>query len=277
MTDSAPCSRAAARPRQRLLIAFALIAGALTAAGPAAAQTGLEIMRRQDELHRARDEETALLMTLYSKSGDRKERRIINYVLNGADGLSRTLLRFIAPRDVENTGLLTWERKDGNDDQWLYLPSLGKVKRIASGSKKNRFMGSDFAYEDLRPENLALHTYTVVASERLDGHDCWVIEAVAANDRQAADSGYGKRRIWVRKDIHLTLKQEYYDKKGRVEKIGTGRQFVNVRGTMWRPGEVEMRDTQAGTRTVTVVEKRSLDRGLKESFFSEAELVRGRP
>ena len=249
----------------------------LATAGAASAQTGLEIMRKQNQLHRGKDEQTAVRMTLYSKSGDRKERRIAHYVLNGRDDLSKTLLRFISPRDVENTGLLTWERKDGDDDQWLYLPSLGKVKRIASSGKKSRFMGSDFAYEDLRPENLSLHAYTVAGSERLGGDDCWVIEAVPATDRQAADSGYGKRRLWVRKDILLTLKQEYFDKKGRVEKIGTGRHFVNVRGPMWRPDELEMRDVQAGTRTVMVTEKRSLDSGLTDSFFSEAELIRGRP
>jgi len=272
-----PLRRRAWRCRPSLLATLVLAASVLAVVGSAGAQTGLEIMRKQNELHRAKDEQTAVRMLLYSKSGDRKERRIVNYVLNGPDELAKTLLRFIEPRDVENTGLLTWERKDGNDDQWLYLPSVGKVKRIASSGKKNRFMGSDFAYEDLRPENLSIHTYTVVAGEQLDGHECWVIEAVPVTERQAADSGYGKRRIWVRKDIYLTVKQEYYDKKGRVEKIGAGRQFVNVRGSMWRPGEVEMRDAQAGTRTVMVTEKRSLDSGLKDGFFSEAELVRGRP
>ncbi len=54
-------------------------------------------------------------------------------------------------------------------------------------------------------------------------------------------------------------------------------QLVNVRGSMWRPNEAEMRDAQTGNRTVVTVESRRLDQGLKESFFTEAELVRGRP
>ena len=210
-------------------------------------------------------------------AGDRKERWLSNFTLTGADGLSKTLLRFLAPRDIENTGLLTWERAGGDDDQWLYLPSLGKVKRIAASGKKNRFMGSEFAYEDLRPENLSAHRYTLTGSETLDGHDCFVIEAVPATPQQAADSGYSKRRLWVRKDITLTVKQEYFDKKGRLEKVGIPRQLVNVRGSMWRPNEAEMRDAQTGNRTVVTVESRRLDQGLKESFFTEAELVRGRP
>jgi len=263
-----------------LVLATALVPLACVLAGgpaPAVAQTGLEIMRQQNERHRAKDEEVAVRMVLYSKAGDSKVRRIVNYMLSGPDDLSKTLLRFIAPRDVENTGLLTWEQKDGNDDQWLYLPSLGRVKRIASSGKKNRFMGSDFAYEDFRPENLSLHIYTLIRSEAVDGSDCFVVEAKPATERHAADSGYGKRHLFVRKDIYLIVKQQYYDKKGRLEKVGTGAQLVNVRGVLWRPNEVEMRDVQAGTRTVVQTESRSLDKGLRDSFFSEAELVRGRP
>lgn len=90
--------------------------------------------------------------------------------------------------------------EDGNDDQWLYLPATRNAKRIAAAGKKNRFMGTDFAYEDLRPENLAAHSYRLAGSEALDGSDCWVIESVPANEQQASDTGYGKRRLWVRKD-----------------------------------------------------------------------------
>lgn len=187
----------AIRRRGRALLALAcLVAGATLCDTPAAwGQSGLDIMRQRRELHDARDEETSLRMTLYSRAGDRKERRLSNFVLTGADGLSKTLLRFLAPRDVENTGLLTWERASGDDDQWLYLPSLGKVKRIATSGKKNRFMGSELAYEDLRPENRSAHRYTLTGSEVVDGQDCIVIEAVPATAQQASDSGYSKRRL----------------------------------------------------------------------------------
>jgi hypothetical protein len=264
-----PCAR---------LVAWLLIATWIgTQTGAAAAETGLDVMRRQRELQQARDEETALRMTLVSKSGDRRERRIVNYVLTGADHLSKTLLRFLAPRDVENTGLLTWERPDGDDDQWLYLPAVGKVKRIVSSGKKTRFMGSDLAYEDLRPENLALHRYTLERSERVDGHDCFLIEAVPATPRQATESGYSKRRLWIRQDIYLTVRAEYTDTLSRLEKVAEMRDVVHVRGSVWRPNEFEMRSVQLGTRTVVHVERRRLDQGLPETFFTQAELIRGRP
>jgi outer membrane lipoprotein-sorting protein len=257
-----------------LVLAVALTLGG---AGPAAAQSGLEIMQKQRELQRARDEVETSVMKIYSKAGEVKERRLVSHALTPPGGLTKTLLRFLAPRDVENTALLTWEGREGNDDQWLYLPATRRVKRIAASGKKNRFMGTDFSYEDLRPENLALHTYQLVGSERVEGADCYVIEARPATERQAADSGYSRRKLWIRKDNYTTVKQEFYERKGQLEKVGVSRNLVNVKGTFWRAREVEMRDVQAGTRTVMVVEQRALDTGLKDSFFTEAELTRGRP
>ena len=255
-----------------LALAAALMLGG---AGPAAAQAGPDIMQKQRELQRARDEVETSVMKIYSKAGEVKERRLVSYALTPRDELTKTLLRFLAPRDVENTALLTWEGQDGHDDQWLYLPATRRVKRIAASGKKNRFMGTDFSYEDLSPENLALHTYALLGSESVDGNDCYVVEARPSSERQAVDSGYSRRKVWIRKDNYATVKQEFYERKGRLEKVGISRDLVNVTGTLWRAREVEMRDVQAGTRTVMVVESRSLDTGLKASFFTEAELTRG--
>jgi hypothetical protein len=98
---------------------------------------------------------------------------------------------------------------------------------------------------------------------------------VPANERQAADTAYSKRRLWLRKDGLVLMKREYYDRQGRLEKVETMRRLVNVKGTVWRSGEYEMHDVQNGTKTLVVIEKRAIEKGLKDDFFSEAELTRG--
>jgi hypothetical protein len=260
------------RHRLSPVLLLALVASLPAAA---AAQSGVEIMQTSRQVHRVGDEEERLLLRLVSRAGAAKERRVARFTLYGRDGLDRVMLRFLAPRDVENTGLLTWEARDGDDDQWLYLPATRRVKRIAASGKKNRFMGTDFSYEDLRPENVEANRYTLRGTEPVDGHDCHVVEAVPANEREAADSGYSRRRIWVRKDNHSVVKREYYDKQGRLEKVETMRKLVQVKGSAWRADEFEMQDVQNGTRTVATVESRAVDRGLTADFFTEGELVRG--
>jgi outer membrane lipoprotein-sorting protein len=251
-----------------------VVVAALVLAGPAAGQSGLEIMQKQRELHGVRDEEEQQALTLVDRHGATRQRRLVLALLRTSGGLDKILVRFTAPRDIENTALLTWEARDGSDDQWLYLPAVRKPKRIAASHKQNRFMGTDFSYEDLRHEALTLHRYAVIASESVDGQDCFVIEAVPATERQAADSGYSKRRLWVRRDNLATVRREYYDRRGRLEKIETLRRLVNIRGTAWRANEVEMRDVQQGSTTRVAVERRVVDAGLLESFFSEAGLLR---
>jgi hypothetical protein len=161
------------QPTGHLWIALGLAAVAVLPTA-VAAQSGPEIMKKHRQVHRVKDEEEQLLLRLVSKSGAVKERRVTRFTMNGADDLNKILIRFLAPRDVENTALLTWEAKDGNDDQWLYLPATRNPKRIAAAGKKNRFMGTDFTYEDLRPENLPVHVYRLGA-EAIDGQDCWVL------------------------------------------------------------------------------------------------------
>jgi Outer membrane lipoprotein-sorting protein len=257
----------------------ALLALALGGAGGAAAQApaAQAIMQKNRELHRARDEEEALAVKIIDRQGAVKQRRLVRYTATGPDGLSKVLVRFTAPRDIANTGLLIWEARSGDDDQWLYLPGVKKVKRIAASGKKNRFLGTDFSYEDLRPEALDAHRYETVGSEAVDGQDCWVIEALPATEREAADSGYSKRRLWVRKDSTQIVKREFYDPKGRLEKVQTDRKLVNVKGSLWRADEIEMHDVQSNGRTVLTLERRVLDAGLKDSLFTETELAREGP
>src|SRR5205814_2095118 len=124
--------------RQRLLglrseVPLLMDGGRMTACGvvaltllavlpAAAADPGLEVMQKQRDLHRVRDEEETQTLRLVNKAGAVKERKLVRWVFRGAGDLEKILVRFTAPRDVENTGLLVWEAKDGNDDQWLYLP-----------------------------------------------------------------------------------------------------------------------------------------------------------
>ena len=156
-------------------------------------------------------------MTLIDPTGKEKEREL--QILSSSDeaGLSKVLIKFLAPPDIRNTGLLTWEQPgDKEDDQWLYLPATRTPKRIASSGKKGSFMNTDLAYEDLRPEDLDAHTYNVLREEDLGGQKCWVIEALPSTDKEKLESGYGKRVFWVRKDLYLTVQTEFYNKSDKL-------------------------------------------------------------
>jgi outer membrane lipoprotein-sorting protein len=80
--------------------------------------------------------------------------------------------------------------------------------------------------------------------------------------------------MWLRKDTLVIVKREYYDKQGKLEKVESHRKLVNVAGAVWRANEIEMHDVQNGSRTVITVENRVVNKGLKDDFFTETELIR---
>ncbi len=232
-----------------------------------AQEDGRAIMEGVRSQHQLADEERLVTMTLIDRRGKEKERKVRMWNRK-ADGLEKVMLVFLEPRDVKGTGLLTWEQKDREDDQWLYLPSTKREKRIAASGKRNKFMGTDFTFEDLSAENLERHNYKITGEEELEGVACYVIEAVAASENDKKDSGYAKRVLWVRKDILYTVKIAYYDQRDTLFKELLNGQAKLIEGTAWRSDEFTMKDLRTEHETRMKVEERKVAQGLDDAWFS---------
>ena len=234
----------------------------------AADPSGREIMDANKQRHEVSDEDRTITMTLVDRRGRTKERVVRMMNTKTGEGLEKLMLVFLEPRDVAGTGLLTWEQKARDDDQWLYLPSLEREKRISGGSKKNSFMGTDFSYEDLRVENLDKHTYTVIGEDAIDGEPCWLVQAVISDAKELRSSGYSRRVLWIRQDVYFTARVEYYDKKDRKIKILDNTDIVEVDGGALRSNSFAMKDLKKKTRTEMKVLERKVSQGLDESDFT---------
>jgi hypothetical protein len=241
----------------------------------AAEPTGREIMDKQKARHESTTEYEAIKMVLVDSSGKTESRELQRYSKN-KDGLFKYLVRFNSPADIKGVSLLTWQQKDREDDQWLYLPAVGeKLKRIAGGGKKTYFMGTDFAYEDLRSEKLDDHTYNVLREEALDGKNCWVIEALPATESEKQSSGYSKRIMWVQKDTLVSLKVEYYDQTGKLMKTGTSFDIQPAKGDLMRAGKVLMDHHLNKHKTVMGTVERKINEPIDDSLFTERSVLSG--
>src|SRR5688572_3473322 len=119
-----------------------------------------EVARRVNERDTGRDSRAELRMRLYDRQGRVRERTMTLLVKQGSGGAGdRTLVRFLYPNDIKNTGLLVWEHPDADDERFLYLPALGRVRRIAGEEKQESFAGSDLSYEDIGGRDVADYTY----------------------------------------------------------------------------------------------------------------------
>lgn len=245
-----------------------------------AEMTGREVMEKQKELHKVQTEIGDEIMMLVDKDGNKEKRNVKRYAKEVGDDIHRYLVVFLSPADIKGTALLTWEQKERENDQWLYLPAQKKMQRIAKGSKKNYFMGTDFTYEDMEPEDIDNFDYKILRSEELkvqqDVSQCYVIESTPANDEKKRESGYSKRIMWIEKEHLYTLKVEFYDRRDRLQKVQTNYKMENVSGTVWRPKQTLMDHKQKEHKTVTGITGREINVDLSDSVFTERHILSGK-
>lgn len=246
----------------------------------AAELTGRQVMEKQKEKHKVKSEIGSEIMLLVDKDKNQEKRQVTRYAKETEKDLHRYLVVFQAPADIKGTALLTWEQKGRENDQWLYLPAQKKMQRIAKGSKKNYFMGTDFTYEDMEPEDINNFDYTILRTEQLsaDGkmNECYVIQSVPANEEKKQESGYSKRILWIDKENLITLKGDFYDRRDRLQKTQTSHELENVGGTVWRPKKTLMIHHEKSHKTITAVTSRKINSAIDDSVFTERFILSGR-
>jgi outer membrane lipoprotein-sorting protein len=250
-----------------LCLSAALVAGVTRAEE---APDAREIVRKATQGHRSKDEKAKTEVVIVA-DGRKSKKRVADFLTLSEGENDRLLIRFVEPATIRGLSLLTVERGE-REDQHIYVPALRKVKRIASNGKGNRFAGTDFTYEDLRGEAMARNDYALLGSEAVDGKDCWRIEATPKAGWASEETAYGKRQFWIRKDHHLIVRVDYFDKKkGKVLKTRTNMDYQQIKGK-WRFRVALMKDLARKSKTALRVVERQLDVGLSKGSFTPAAL-----
>ncbi len=273
---SAPVARKAAA----LVVALAVGAGALPAP-EAHAQTlsAEDIATRNFAVGKVADSVTEATFRLISPSGQERVRKTQGRSKLKAGSLdNRSLVRFLSPADVRGTVTLTIENSEPgrDDDIWIYLPALKKVRRLVSSNKKDSFVGTDFSYGDVIGYRVADWSHRIVREEKADGFDCWLIESLPKNAQVREDSGYSRRTAWIRKDNFAAVRAESYDLSGTLLKVITLRDHRNVdpKNGKWVAMKAEAHNVQENRRTVIEFDRYEVNQGVSEDSFTARALER---
>lgn len=222
-----------------------------------------EVALKEHQRYEGDDEIGHMTMKLTNSRGEERVRKLIRCKRRVND-LDEVLMRFTAPADIRGTSLLTLERNDTDDIQFLYMPSMKKVRRISTSDKSQRFVGSDFNYEDLRRFKLDNFTYYPLGEEKFMDYDCYVYEAIPKTEEASV---YGKIVHWIRKDNYFRPKVDYYDKKMRLFKTGYATVIENIQG-VWTGVEVVMKDLEANHTTIIKREWVKYNNGVPDDVFT---------
>jgi len=227
----------------------------------ASIDAGWKIAKKMDAANSGYVGETSTMkLTLIDPSGTEIIREMEGSSSESSK-MDKTLMNFKKPADVKGTKLLTWAHKTKDDDQWLYLPSLRRVKRINSKSKGSSFMGSEFSFEDLGSQSIDKYTYNLKGEKTVEGQKTWILERVSKTK-----SSYSKVIMYVSKKYLSAVKSDYYNKRGELLKFAIfgGFKKYTVKGkALYRANSINMTNVQNKKRSIFQWENRKI--GIKIS------------
>jgi hypothetical protein len=243
------------------------------------ALTGREVMEKVNARDTGDRSITEMEMILINKKGKKRVRKLKTFGLEkGKKSLS--LMFFLSPADVRNTGFLTFDYDESgkDDDQWLFLPALRKTKRIAAGDKSGSFMGSDLNYSDMTSSDLNLYEYTLMKETEVKGQKVWQIKAVPKTKAEAKKSGYSKSVVFIRKDNYVMIRGVRWVHKKKRNKYLDVRKLDKIDG-IWVSTEMHV-TTKSGKKILhkTIMKQKNIHFNqdeVNEDLFSIRRLEKG--
>ena len=246
-------------------IAFAIV-GIVNAQTPE--ERGLEIAKAAEQADLGFSSSSVnLKMVLKNKNGQTSERLLTTKTLELIEDGDQSLIVFNSPKDVKGTATLTFTHKIGADDQWLFLPSIKRVKRISSNNKSGPFVGSEFAYEDLSSIEVEKYAYKFIEEKG----DILVVE----QDPVDPKSGYTRRLVSYNKNKGYRIeKVEFYDRKNSLLKTLVYTDYKLYKNKYWRANTFNMVNHQTNKETLLKFSDYNFDVKLTEEDFTQNALIR---
>ena len=236
---------------------------AVAAPGPDAAT----IMANADRLNRPAYEVVRLRMELRGPD-QAAERELVWRIVN--DGTERTsLFKFTEPASLRGEGTLIIEGEGRPNAIWHYAPATRNVRRISGEHRQNRFMGTEFVFEDFEGLKLGRYAFTLVRREACrDASQCFVIEGTPRDPEENAGSGYGRKLFWIDEKTFAIVRIELHDRAGVPVKTFESSDFRQVAG-YWRPRRQVMTNLRNGRSTVLVELQRTLEEPFAKYLVSQ--------
>lgn len=263
------------RPLLALLLLVFTSSGLLYAAEPSGAEIMQGARERHDHFPYTFERQS---MILVDANGSRNVRRMRRFTRIEDDGQLNHLLVFDYPREIAGVALRLRRFPDGKVENDLYLPAYGaQLKESAAHSRGATFLGSDFTVRDLTPEVIEDYHYRREDDLVIDDIEHFVVEATPKGQAIALATGYGMRRLFIRKENLFPIRIDYYDRHERLFKRETRHDIRQVDGKMWRSNMILMENFRKQHRSLIKIDHRifSIDY-VPETHFEDAWVLENR-
>ncbi len=220
-----------------------------------------EIMKKNDLLLKPKDVYSEITLTLTDKNNNKIQRKLISYSKKTALGYN-SYFEVTAPADIAGMKLLSIAQK-GEDDQRMYLPAFGKIRKISSAGKTGKFLGSDIYFYDIEDHNYDDYTYQALGTENWKGKKYYVIASIP-KDKKAP---YSKIINYVNADDYFIYKSEMYDKRGQLLKTLVVAETKIIKNIIV-PTEISYKNVKTKHSTYYRVDVIKINSGISTAIFT---------
>ena len=244
---------------------------ALTQGAAAASPTADEIMQQDFLASKVGDSTQDATFRLVNAQGQERVRETTGEtkLLPGTTD-NRRFVAFNSPADIRGTKTLLIEHANADDDIWIYLPAMKKVRRLVASNKKDSFVGTDFSYGDVIGHKVDDWNHKLVGEEKFGEFDCWVIESTPKTAQIAGTSGYSKRISWIDKRSYIAAKTDIFDAQGTFLKrlIQQDIQEVDPKNRRWQAMRLIAENAQTQHKTIIELKNFKANVGVSDAVFT---------
>ncbi len=261
---------------KRTLFAITL----MTFAVPVAAQEIItdpgKIMELNYVMNRVQDSQFIVTVILTMRGGDKRERRMESLSRLDEKGNQSRAAKYLYPPQEKGVGTLAIEHENGEDDIWVYLPALDRIRRIPSTNRSDSFMGSDFTYEDIITPRVHDYTHVFERTEACGEYTCYVIHSTPATDAVRSLTAYGSYVRWIRSDNFMTVHAQMTNKKGEPYKELTAGDFFEADAKLgrWIAQVISIKDLKKGSSSELRLTDIKVNIGVPKERFTQRYLQR---
>ena len=235
-----------------------------------AEEKGMRIAKEMEEANRGFIGEMAQVeMLLINAHGDKTTRKMKSLVLERDKEGDLSINEFLWPADVKGTKLLTHAYKEKDDEQWLYMPAVKRVKRISSRNKSGSFMGSEFSYEDMGSQEPEKYRFKYLEETTLEGRKVHKMERYPVDP----NTSYAKQIVFQDLEYKAVLRLEYFDKKSELLKVAEFSGHKKLYKNIYRPSQIHMKNVQTKKESILSWKKRKLGAKLSTASFQSTKLA----
>lgn len=174
------------------------------------------------------------------------------------------------PLDVKGTRFLLLDRKRGTDEQYIYVPAMGRTLQVSESSRRQPFLGSDFYVSDMVRPDPDAYDYTLIGEEEVGGRACKLVQSTPKEPEKEL---YGKSVFAIDPQEPALMRTQFFDKHGKLLKVWTVDELEKIDGVL-TPRRQTMRNVQEGTESTLQINEIQYNAGIPDDLFQRSQLGR---